>query len=59
MGLSLGRKQGEGWEGNRLTWPRGKSDNSEGFLCGPGGKWVTWVDRQIPVLPLAEAEGEA
>lgn len=26
-GLTVGRKQGEGWEGNDIPWMCGKSDN--------------------------------
>lgn len=45
------RKQGEGCQGNHITWKYGKSDNLGSFsarsiLKGPGGKWSTWVGRQ-------------
>lgn len=57
-GPTLGRKQGEGWQGNRVTWMYGKSDNFEAIPCKKSGwrgrgKWVTRMDghRQMGELP--------
>ena len=52
QGLTLGRKQGERWEGNRVTWMYGKSDNFEAVPCKKrgwrGGQGVSaglgWMD---------------